>query len=145
MIAGFVSARILRVFFYPACAAAQKAIRPAGRFLLLLLVCCCGPVALADHAEPVLAEFVDTLDPPALIPGADRLGDIEEASPVIPLYKGDEQLGYVFVTSDFVNTNGYSGKPIDILVSVDMQGVIRSINLLRHAEPIVLIGIPEAQ
>jgi NosR/NirI family nitrous oxide reductase transcriptional regulator len=145
MIAGFVSARVLRVWVYSVDFALQKTTRLAVRFLLLLLVCCYGPVALADHAEPVLAEFVDTLDPPALIPGADRLGDIEAASPVIPLYKGDEQLGYVFVTSDFVNTNGYSGKPIDILVSVDMQGVIRSINLLRHAEPIVLIGIPEAR
>ena len=45
--------------------------------------------------------------------------------------------------SDIVDTTGYSGKPISILVGVGLDGVIRSVRLVEHHEPIVLIGIPE--
>ncbi len=32
--------------------------------------------------------------------------------------KGGEPLGYVYLTTDVVNTAGYSSKPIDILVGI---------------------------
>jgi NosR/NirI family nitrous oxide reductase transcriptional regulator len=136
-----VTAWVLRVWPYPLCVAVRNSVKAA---VLLLLVTGGVSVALAEY-KSVLAEFAATLDPPELIAGADSFGEIESTIPVMPVYKGSKKLGYAFITSDFVNTNGYSGKPIDILVAVDMQGVIRSINLLRHAEPIVLIGIPEAR
>jgi NosR/NirI family nitrous oxide reductase transcriptional regulator len=98
----------------------------------------------ADH-DSALRGFIETLDARAVFPGADRFGELDGALAVVPVYKDSEQLGYAFVTSDFVNTNGYSGKPIHILVSIDMRGVVRSVTLLEHAEPIVLIGIPEAR
>jgi NosR/NirI family nitrous oxide reductase transcriptional regulator len=142
--AEFVSAWVLGVCVYAPPIAVRHAKNMASRLTLLILFCCCGPAAMAGD-ETVLQVFADTLEAPAVFPGADRFGDIEETSPVMPVYKGSEQLGYVFITSDFVNTNGYSGKPIHILVAVDMQGVIRGIRLLEHAEPIVLIGIPETR
>ncbi len=62
---------------------------------------------------------------------------------VVPAYRGNEQLGYVFVNSDYVNSTGYSGKPIHLVIALDMQAVIRNVILVEHHEPIVLIGIPE--
>jgi len=118
--------------------------RAASQFTLLSILCCYGLAVFADH-ETVLPGFVDALEAREVFPGAARLGDIQGSPPVIPVFKGREQLGYIFITSDFVNTTGYSGKPIHILVAVDMQGVIRAAHLLEHAEPIVLIGIPEAR
>jgi NosR/NirI family nitrous oxide reductase transcriptional regulator len=132
----------LRAWVYTLSVAVRKSAGLASQ--LVLLLCCFGSVALAEH-EAVLHDFADTFDAATVFPGADRLGDIQEASPVIPAFRGDKQLGYIFITSDFVNTNGYSGKPIHTLVAVDMQGVIRAVNLLEHSEPIVLIGIPEAR
>jgi len=122
----------------------RQAVRIFGKFMLLAILCGYGLAAVADH-ETVLDGFVDALEAEQVFPGADRLGDIQGSPPVIPVFKGREQLGYVFITSDFVNTTGYSGKPIHILVAVDMQGVILAAHLLEHAEPIVLIGIPESR
>jgi len=94
-------------------------------------------------ADPVLPRFYSDLKPQEIFPGADRLGDIEGSPPVVPAFKGNELLGYVFVNSDYVNSTGYSGRPIHLVVAIDMQAVIRNVVLVEHHEPIVLIGIPE--
>lgn len=52
-------------------------------------------------------------------------------------------LGQVYLNTDVTDATGYSGKPIEVLVAVDGEGVIRGIRLMEHKEPIVLIGIPE--
>jgi NosR/NirI family nitrous oxide reductase transcriptional regulator len=62
---------------------------------------------------------------------------------VAPVLKQGNQIGFVFLTSDFVSTTGYSGKPIHQLVAVSKEGVIQKVLLVEHHEPIVLVGIPE--
>jgi NosR/NirI family nitrous oxide reductase transcriptional regulator len=42
-----------------------------------------------------------------------------------------------------VDSTGYSGKPIHVLVALDTTGKIIGAKLMEHHEPIVLIGIPE--
>ncbi len=111
-------------------------------FVLLTLLQLCS---LTVHAaqDPVLPRFFTDLNPQEVFPGADRLGEIEGAPPAAPAYAGNEQLGYVFINSDYVNSTGYSGKPIHLVVAMDMQAVIQKVILVEHHEPIVLIGIPE--
>jgi len=83
------------------------------------------------------------IDPQVVFPGADRIAEPEGDPPVAPVFSADKQLGFVFLNSDYVNSTGYSGKPIHQLVAIDLQGVIRKVLLVEHHEPIVLIGIPE--
>ncbi len=90
-----------------------------------------------------LPRFLTDIEPQVVFPGADRIGEPEGDPPVAPAFSGDEQLGFVFLTSDYVNTTGYSGKPIHQLVAIDLKGVILKVLLVEHHEPIVLIGIPE--
>jgi len=111
-------------------------------FILFIGLLMAGFTALAA-ADPVLPRFYSDLNPQEIFPGADRLGDIEGSPPVVPAFKGSELLGYVFVNSDYVNSTGYSGRPIHLVVAIDMQAVIRNVVLVEHHEPIVLIGIPE--
>jgi len=85
------------------------------------------------------------LAPHEAFPGADRLGDVSGAPPVVGAFSGDNQIGYVFLNSDFVDSTGYSGKPIHQVIAIDMAGVIRQVLLVEHHEPIVLIGIPESR
>lgn len=92
-----------------------------------------------------------------VVPGADRFGAIRGTPPVAPAIKGDkdkddgdedddeEIVGYVYLTSDVVDTAGYSGKPIHTLVGLDPEGTIVGAKLLEHHEPIVLVGIPESR
>lgn len=97
---------------------------------------------LAGAADD-LPHFLAKITSAEIFPGADRLGETEGEPPVAPVFKGDERLGYVFLNSDFFSSIGYSGKPIHVLLSIDNDGVVRGAKLVKHSEPIVLIGIPE--
>jgi NosR/NirI family nitrous oxide reductase transcriptional regulator len=108
----------------------------------LLLLQCLAAIGVA-HAGSELPRFIDAIKPAEIFPGADRLGSPSGDPSVAPAYKQGEQLGFVFLTSDYMNTTGYSGKPIHQLVAMDMQGIIQKVLLVEHHEPIVLIGIPE--
>ncbi|RLA43517.1 MAG: hypothetical protein DRQ97_12680, partial [Gammaproteobacteria bacterium] len=94
-------------------------------------------------AEPELSRFLPGIDPGELFADANRIGEAEGEPPAAAVFEDDEQLGFVFLTSDYVNSTGYSGKPIHQLVVLDMDGVVRKVLLVEHHEPIVLIGIPE--
>ncbi|TAK47707.1 MAG: regulatory protein NosR [Xanthobacteraceae bacterium] len=90
-----------------------------------------------------LAEFLPKATAGDFFPGADRFGPPQGDPPIVPVYRGDELRGFVYLNSDFTNAIGYSGKPIHLLIGIDPAGVIAAIKLIDHKEPIVLIGIPE--
>ena len=109
---------------------------------VLQLLWCLAFTGVA-HADAELPRFIDSISAETVFPGADRLGAVTTDPVVAPAYRQGEQLGFVFLTSDYQNTTGYSGKPIHQLVAMDMQGIIQKVLLVEHHEPIVLIGIPE--
>jgi len=96
-------------------------------------------------ATPLLPQFLDRVAPGDLVAGADAYGPLHADIPVAPLLTGGQSIGWVFLTSDFVGTTGYSGKPIHVMVAVDAEARIIGVRLVQHWEPIVLIGIPEAR
>lgn len=53
--------------------------------------------------------------------------------------------GYVFLSTDIVDIPGYSGKPIVTLIGMDTKGIITGVKVLKHSEPILLVGIPEPE
>ncbi len=53
--------------------------------------------------------------------------------------------GYVFLSTDIVDIPGYSGKPIVTLIGMDTRGIITGVKVLKHSEPILLVGIPEPE
>ncbi len=53
-------------------------------------------------------------------------------------------VGYVFLSTDIVDIPGYSGKPVVTLIGMDTKGIITGTRVLRHSEPILLLGIPES-
>jgi len=101
--------------------------------------------ALPAAAESVLAQLLPQQHAADLVPGADAFGPIRSDLAVAPVLKGGETVAHAFVTSDFVGTTGYSGKPIHTLVALDKDAKVAGVKLVRHSEPIVLIGIPEAR
>ncbi len=89
-----------------------------------------------------LSAFQDKFTVDEIVPGADRLGAVEGDPPSAVAYTGDEVAGYVFLNSSIVNATGYSGKPIHVVIGMDTSGVITGVKMVKHWEPIVLIGIP---
>ena len=51
-------------------------------------------------------------------------------------------LGFVLLTDDLVEIPAYSGQTINTLVGLDTAGTITGLRIVRHSEPIVLIGLP---
>src|SRR5262249_58220653 len=64
-------------------------------------------------------------------------------SPLAPVSQGDQLLALAYPNSDVVDSTGYSGKPIRILIALDPKGTLIGAKLMEHHEPIVLVGIPE--
>ncbi len=54
-------------------------------------------------------------------------------------------LGYVFLSTDIVDIPAYSGKPVVTLIGMDLAGKIVGAKVLKHSEPILLVGIPESE
>jgi NosR/NirI family nitrous oxide reductase transcriptional regulator len=99
----------------------------------------------AAGAESRLGEFLGRLRASDIDPAADRFGAIEGIPPAAPLLRGDQLVGYAFLNADVVDSTGYSGKPINIVVGIDRDGHITGAKLVEHHEPIVLIGVPQAK
>lgn len=114
-----------------------------GVFISVLLLCC----ALAANAAQAqrLPDFLKTVPIGEIFPGADRVGPPEGKPMTARAYAGERALGRIYLTSDVVNTRGYSSKPIDVLVGLADNGRIVGARLVEHHEPIVLIGIPQSK
>ncbi|HEX6361824.1 MAG TPA: 4Fe-4S binding protein [Albitalea sp.] len=110
--------------------------------LFILLASACWSV-MADTGAASLGDFLAKVPPADVVPGADRFGPVRPSPAVAPAYRGNTLAGHVYLTSQYVDTDGYSGKPIHILVGLDDEGTIVGAKLVAHSEPIVLIGIPE--
>lgn len=112
---------------------------------LVLLLCASLCFAASASAASVLQEFLPAATASDLVPGADGFGPVRDDLAAAPVLKGGETVAWAFITSDFVGTTGYSGKPIHTLVAVDKDARIVGVQLVKHSEPIVLIGIPDAK
>jgi NosR/NirI family nitrous oxide reductase transcriptional regulator len=125
----------------------------AFRFLVLTrlhraLVACAALLAMVtalNAQSPHLPTFLSEVPAATLVEGADGYGPIRSDLPVAPVLRGEQTVGWAFITSDFVGTTGYSGKPIHVMVAVDLEAKLSGVKLVKHSEPIVLIGIPEAK
>ncbi len=121
---------------------AARLLRPLAVLLVALWHLAAGPAAAQ---EGLLQGILSDVPAGTLVPGADGYGAIRPDLPVAPVLQRGETVAWAFVTSDFVGTTGYSGKPIHVLGAIGPDAVLRGVKLARHSEPIVLIGIPEAR
>jgi hypothetical protein len=72
------------------------------------------------------------------------VGEVQSDMPVYPLFVANpaqpdakpELVAYAFESNDFTNTRGYSGKPINIFIVMDLSGNFTFIKLLAHKEPL---------
>lgn len=109
-------------------------------FALVLL----WSIAFSASADPLIHRFLGDLEVGALVPGATSHGAVRDDG-LVPVLKDGETIGWIFLTSDFVPTTGYSGKPIHVAAGISADAKLTGAQLLKHSEPIVLVGIPEAE
>ncbi|NUO87292.1 MAG: 4Fe-4S binding protein, partial [Cupriavidus sp.] len=108
--------------------------------------------AYEAELPPQLATVTDlcALVPCAqVLPGATHFSARMGRPPYVEGYRTGpggtrELLGYVMLSTDITDTPAYSGKPVVTLIGMDTQGRYAGVKVLKHSEPILLLGIPES-
>ncbi|MFZ1609406.1 MAG: FMN-binding protein, partial [Rhodoferax sp.] len=83
-----------------------------------------------------------------VFPGATYFSERKGNPPYVEAYdkagEGRQLLGYVMLSTDITDTPAYSGKPVVTLIGMDKTGHFVGVKVLKHSEPILLLGIPES-
>ncbi len=108
-----------------------------------------APLPAQLSTDPDLCAYVPCKD---VLPGADQFSHRMGRPAYVEAYrteanapKGRELVGYVFLSTDIVDIPAYSGKPVVTLIGMDTKGIVTGVRILRHSEPILLLGIPEEE
>jgi len=100
----------------------------------VLLLCLAGQAGAADLSfiYPQVRN---------IFPEADVFSGFEGVPPSVAAYKDSKVIGYLFLTDDVLRIPAYSGKPINTLVGIDLDGRIAGLAIVHHDEPILAVGI----
>ena len=90
--------------------------------------------------ELIINQFINLDLVKSIFPEATSYGKIDEETFSIPIYKNNEEIGFLFETFDVTKGLGYSRRPFHLAVGVDKKGVLRNVKLLKHVEPIAILG-----
>jgi NosR/NirI family nitrous oxide reductase transcriptional regulator len=95
--------------------------------------------------SPRLCDFAPCRE---VIPAADSFSERRGAPPYVEAYRSvggkRELVGYVMLSTDITDIPAYSGKPVVTLIGMDTSGHFTGVKVLKHSEPILLLGIPES-
>jgi NosR/NirI family nitrous oxide reductase transcriptional regulator len=110
------------------------------RFVAILIAVFLMPAQLGARSSAEL-----TLEQVQIVfPDAREITALDGKAPAYLVRAGRATLGYAFSTKDVSPISAYSGKPINTLVGVDLSGKITAIHILHHEEPILVIGVSDA-
>ena len=83
-----------------------------------------------------------------VFPGATHFSERKGQPPYVEAYDkaggGSQLMGYVMLSTDITDTPAYSGKPVVTLIGMDNAGKYVGVKVIKHSEPILLLGIPES-
>jgi len=96
-------------------------------------------------SSPRLCDYAPCAD---VMPGADSFSERKGHPSYVEAYrsggKGKTLIGYVMLSTDITDIPAYSGKPVVTLIGMDTTGHFTGVKVLKHSEPILLLGIPES-
>jgi NosR/NirI family nitrite reductase transcriptional regulator len=120
------------------------------RFLIAVLVFLLVPAAvpaeglIASDAfavtTPTEAEAARLLD----LTGKVQVVRVEEGVPGWTVWQDGVASGHIGSTWEIAGSVGYSGRPLDVLVAISPQARITGAILVRHNEPVLTLGISDA-
>ena len=119
----------------------QSRVYPFSSIVRLLLLCI--GVFLYRPVVAVSIEDITLSQAQQVFQGVTRLGEADHEIAVRPAYSGDKLAGYLFLTNEIAPIPAYSGKPISVLIGLDLKAGMTGIRILAHEEPILVIGVTE--
>lgn len=94
-----------------------------------------GRQAAAFDAEALAKQF---------FPIATHIGAMEGEPPSAAVYQRGRVIGYLLFTQDVVASKGFSGKPFNIALGLDLDGTLAGGKIVEQHEPILVIGVRPA-
>ena len=95
--------------------------------------------------SPRMCDYVPCAE---VLPGATSFSERKGQPPYVEGYAEKDgqkrKIGYVMLSTDITDTPAYSGKPVVTLIGMDTTGHFVGVKILKHSEPILLLGIPES-
>ncbi|MDH4393550.1 MAG: 4Fe-4S binding protein, partial [Aquabacterium sp.] len=120
--------------------AARHTVRCLRVCLRLCLRIGLWPLCALLLAAPAAAGNLGRAELQALLPPPLLLGERSPGLPAWPVFRQDGAAlvlqGHVFETIDLEPVAGYGGRPVNLLVLLDRDGVFLDVRLLSHAEPL---------
>ena len=101
-----------------------------------------APLPAQLSTDPDLCAYAPCKD---VMPDADSFSTRKGKPAYVEAYQNRKLIGYVFLSTDIVDIPAYSGKPVVTLMGMDAEGKIVGVKILKHSEPILLVGIPEGE
>ncbi len=92
----------------------------------------------------MIKQFINLDLVKSIFPEATSYGEVDKDTLAIPIYKEKEEIGYLFETYDVTRGLGYSRRPFHLAVGIDTKGILRNVKLLKHVEPIAILGRTDA-
>ena len=108
------------------------------RYLFLLWTTLLLALATGASAGELTLEQVQRV-----YPAAQSITPLNDKTLAYVVRSERAQLGYAFTTGELAPVSAYSGKPINTLVGLGEDGLIKGIDILHHEEPILVIGISD--
>jgi NosR/NirI family nitrite reductase transcriptional regulator len=120
--------------------------------VLLIAVACLfltpGPLRaeglLASDALAVTAPLPDQAAQLLDLEGPVQVQRVTDGVPGWSVLQGGAVVGHIGSTWEIAGSVGYSGRPLDVLVAVSPQARITGALLVRHNEPVLTLGISDA-
>ena len=99
---------------------------------------------IADDALSVTAPTVDQAAALLEVAGPVQVQRIDAGVPGWTVSKDGRVVGEIGSTWEIAGSVGYSGRPLDVLVAISPQARIAGALLVRHNEPVLTLGISDA-
>lgn len=110
----------------------------AGRIIRLLLFMTLLPALAQGELTDEKRDMIQSLFPSATV-----IGDKLEDPPVYPVHQLQELLGYAYDSTDLSPLQGFAGKPLEMMIGLDVQGRFTGVQVFNHHEPVFLHGLGE--
>lgn len=100
-------------------------------------------LSVADSEQPKIEQAqLKRLFPDIQNETVEREG--RESPPFWIIKSNGQPVGYIASTFETINSIGYSGQPLDVLVGITTDARISGALLVRHNEPVLTLGISDA-
>lgn len=107
-----------------------------ARFFSMMSIC----LVFTGLNEASAAQTLESFRSEAF-PASTHSVALQDGMGTLAAARGQAQLGFVFETEEVIASRGFSGKPLNLFIAINPNGLIIDVEIAEHHEPILAIGV----